>query len=110
MAHRENLSAAASATLKRSAGTVAHGKRAARTRRRRRSKVSRRRRAGRAPPARRGRRVRVQTAGEEPLVVVVVVAPTSNYLRLASPVRGKYVDSLHRTHLMFSSIDFCTLQ
>ena len=92
VAHRENLSAAASATLKRSAGTVAHGKRAARTRRRRRSKVSRRRRAGRAPPARRGRRVRVQTAGEEPLVVVVVVvrAPTSNYLRLASPVRGKY--------------------
>ena len=44
VAHRENLSAAASATLERSAGTVAPGKRAARERRRRRSKVSRRRR------------------------------------------------------------------
>ena len=62
VAHRENLSAAASATLERSAGTVAHGKRAARERRRRRSKVSRRRRAGHAPPARRGRRVRVPRA------------------------------------------------
>ena len=62
VAHRENLSAAASAPLERSAGTVAHGKRAARERRRRRSKVSRRRRAGRAPPARRGRRVRVRRA------------------------------------------------
>ena len=49
VAHRENLSAAASATLERSADTVAPGKRAARERRR-------------APPARRGRRVRVQTA------------------------------------------------
>jgi hypothetical protein len=47
VAHRENLSAAAAAKLERSAGTVAHGKRAARERRRRRSKVSRRRRAGR---------------------------------------------------------------
>ena len=52
VAHREDLAATASATLERSAGTVAHGKRAARERRRRRSKVSRRRRAGRAPPAR----------------------------------------------------------
>ena len=52
VAHRENFSAAASATLERSAGTVAHGKRAARERRRRRSKVSGRRRAGHAPPAR----------------------------------------------------------
>ena len=47
VAHREDLAATASATLERSAGTVAHGKRAARERRRRRSKVSRRRRAGR---------------------------------------------------------------
>ena len=66
VAHRENLSAAASATLERSAGTVAHGKRAARERRRRRSKVSRRRSAGRAPPARRGRRVRVPRAFKRP--------------------------------------------
>ena len=63
---RENLSATAAATLKRSAGTVAHGKRAARERRRRRSKVSRRRRAGHAPPARRGRRVRVPRAFKQP--------------------------------------------
>ena len=47
VAHHENLSAATNATLERSGGTVAHGKRAARERRRRRSKVSRRRRAGR---------------------------------------------------------------
>ena len=47
VAHHENFSAAATATLERSGGTVAHGKRAARERRRRRSKVSRRRRAGR---------------------------------------------------------------
>ena len=97
VAHRENLSAAASATLERSAGTVAHGKRAARERRRRRSKVSRRRRAGRAPPARpweaRARAARVQTAGED-LCVVVVVAATPNYLRLASPDRGKYVGNI----------------
>ena len=66
VAHHENLSAAANATLERSAGTVAHGKRAARERRRRRSKVSRRRRAGRAPPARRGRRVRVPRAFKRP--------------------------------------------
>ena len=76
VAHREDLAATASATLERSAGTVAHGKRAARERRRRRSKVSRRRRAGHAPPARRGRRVRVPRAFKRPaknLVVVVVV-------------------------------------
>ena len=98
VAHRENLTAAAAATLERSAGTVAHGKRAARERRRRRSKVSRRRRAGHAPPARRpraagapwearARAARVQTAGED-LVVGggwVVRAPTQNYLGLASP-------------------------
>ncbi len=47
VAHHENFSAAATATLERSGGTVAHGKRAARERRRRRSKVSRRRRASR---------------------------------------------------------------
>ena len=94
VAHRENLSAAASATLERSAGTVAHGKRAARERRRRRSKVSRRRRAGRAPPARRGRRVRVPRAFKRPAKTFggwVVVAATPNYLRLASPDRGKYI-------------------
>ena len=42
------VAATASATLERSTGTVAHGKRAARERHRRRSKVSRRRRAGHA--------------------------------------------------------------
>ena len=62
VAHREDLAATASATLERSTGTVAHGKRAARERRRRRSKVPRRWRAGHAPPARRGRRVRVPRA------------------------------------------------
>ena len=48
LARREDLTAAAAATLERSAGTVAHGTRAARERRRRRAKVLRRRRAGRA--------------------------------------------------------------
>ena len=66
VAHREDLAATASATLERSAGTVAHGKRAARERRRRRSKVSRRRRAGHAPPALRGRRVCVPRAFKRP--------------------------------------------
>ena len=99
VAHHENLSAAAAATLERSAGTVAHGKRAARERRRRRSKVSRRRRAGRAPPARRGRRVRVPRAFKRPAKTFwwVVVAPTPNYLRLASPNRGKYSTSIYNT-------------
>jgi hypothetical protein len=64
LARREDLTAAAAATLERGgsrggAGTVAHGTRAARERRRRRAKVSRRRRAGRAPPARPGRSSRV---------------------------------------------------
>ena len=97
VAHREDLAATASATLERSTGTVAHGKRAARERRRRRSKVSRRRRAGHAPPARRGRRVRVPRAFKRPAKtlwwvggVVVVRTPTPNYLRQASPDRGKY--------------------
>ena len=87
VAHRENFSAAASATLERSAGTVAHGKRAARERRRRRSKVSRRRRAGHAPPARRGRHVRVPRASKRPAKTLwwVVVALAPNYLRLALP-------------------------
>ena len=81
VAHREDLAATASATLERSTGTVAHGKRAARERRRRRSKVSRRRRAGHAPPARRGRRVRVPRAFKRPAKTLwwVVVAATPNY-------------------------------
>ena len=98
VAHREDLAASASATLERSAGTVAHDKRAARERRRRRSKVSRRRRAGHAPPARRGRRVRVPRAFKRPCRPCarggwVVRTPTRNYLRLASPDRGKYFSS-----------------
>ena len=99
VARREDLAATASATLERSAGTVAlvaHGKRAARERRRRRSKVSRRRRAGHAPRARRGRRVRVPRAFKRPAKTLwwvggcgwVVVAPTTNDLRLASPLIG----------------------
>ena len=40
VAHLEDLAATASATLERSTGTVAHGKRAARDRRRRLSQVS----------------------------------------------------------------------
>ena len=67
VARREDLTAAAAATLERSAGTVAHGTRAARERLRRRAKVSRRRRAGRAPPARPGRRARVPRDSNERL-------------------------------------------
>ena len=84
VAHRENLSATASATLERSTVTVAPGKRAARERRRRRSKVSRRRRERRraagAPWEARARAARVQTASEDLVVggVVVVVAATAN--------------------------------
>ena len=103
VAHREDLAATASATLERSTGTVAHGKRAARERRRRRSKVSRRRRAGHAPPARRGRRVRVPRAFKRPAKTFVgggggggvVRTPTPNYLRQASPDRGKYRPHVH---------------
>jgi hypothetical protein len=91
VAHREDLAATASATLERSAGTVAHGKRAARERRRRRSKVSRRRRAGNAPPVRRGRRVRVPRANRSHglrrtflVVVVVVVVVVAATLRITS--------------------------
>ena len=93
VAHREDLAATASATLERSTGTVAHGKRAARERRRRRSKVSRRRRAGHAPPARRvggACACRARSNGRRRPLVVVVRTPTPNYLRQASPDRGKY--------------------
>ena len=65
LARREDLTAAAAATLERSAGTVAHGTRAARERRRRRAKVSRRRRAGGARPARPGRSSRVPRDSNE---------------------------------------------
>ena len=107
VAHREDLAATAYATLERSTGTVAHGKRAARERRRRRSKVSRRRRAGHAPPARRGRRVRVpremSNGGRRPCDGGSGGgggdgggggggSNSPNYLRLASPDRGKYSD------------------
>ena len=107
VAHREDLAATASATLDRSAGTVAHdGKRAARDRRRRRSKVSRRPPARRPPAAgapweARARAARVQTAGEN-LWWWVVRTPTPNYLRLASPDRGKYFHSYSRTYTINS--------
>ena len=96
VAHREDFSAAASATLERSTGTVAHGKRAARERRRRRCKVSRRRRAGHAPPARSGRRVRVPRAFKRPAKTFGRgggggAHTNSDYLRQASPDRGKYL-------------------
>ena len=48
-----------------------------------------------APWEARARAARVQTAGEN-LCVVVVRAPTPNYLRLASPDRGKYRRQLQR--------------
>ena len=50
---------------------------------------ARRPRAAGAPWEARARAARVQTAGED-LVVVVVRTPTPNYLRQASPDRGKY--------------------
>ena len=62
VARREDLTATAAATLERSAGTVAHGTRAARERLGRRAKVSHGRRAGRARRARCGGRVRVPRA------------------------------------------------
>ena len=65
VARREDLTAAAAATLERSAGTVAHGTRAGRERRRRHAKVSRRRRAGGARPARPGRSSRVPRDSNE---------------------------------------------
>ena len=68
VARHGDLTAAASATLQRSAGTVAHGKRAARERRRRRAKglapPACRPRAAGAPREARARAARVQTAGE----------------------------------------------
>ena len=70
---------------------MARGQRA--RRRCRRSKVSRRRPAGHAPRARRGRRVcacRARSNGRRRPCVVVVVVATPNYLRQASPDRGKY--------------------
>ena len=93
VAHRENLSATASATLERSTGTVAPGKRAARERRRRRSKVSRRRRERRRA-AGAPWEARARSNGRAKNLVVGggggVRAPNPNYLRLASPDRGKY--------------------
>ena len=89
VAHREELAAATSATLERSAGMVADRDG---TRGRLASGVapvgkgSRRRRAGCARPAGRGR---LERASED-LWWWVVRTPTSNYLRLASPNRGKY--------------------
>ena len=50
---------------------------------------ARRPRAAGAPWEARARAARVQTAGED--LLVVVVAATPNYLRLASPDRGKYI-------------------
>ena len=50
---------------------------------------ARRPRAAGAPWEARARAARVQTAGED--LVVVVVAATPNYLRQASPDRGKYL-------------------
>ena len=95
VARREDLTAAAAATLERSAGTVAHGTRAARERRRRRAKVSRRRRAGRARPARPGRRARVPRdsnarlgrpwSGPLKRGVVVVVVYTETLARVIRP-------------------------
>ena len=84
VAHCEDLAATASATLERSTGTVAHGKRAARERRRRRSQVSRRWRAGHAPPARRGRRVRVPRAFKRPAKTFVWWWWCAHQLRITS--------------------------
>ena len=79
VAHREGLAATASATLERSTGTVAHGKRAARDPRAASPPLqglappARRPRAAGAPWEARARAARVQTAGEDLVVVVVVV-------------------------------------
>ena len=106
MAHGEDLAATASATLERSAGRNSYGgswqeggARAASPPLQGLAPP-----AGGAPATRRGRavggacacRARVNSAGEDLVVVVVVVvevvvAATPNYLRLASPDRGKYV-------------------
>ena len=71
VAHREGLAATASATLERSTGTVAHGKRAARDPRAASPPLqglappARRPRAAGAPWEARARAARVQTAGED---------------------------------------------
>ena len=97
VAHREDLAATASATLERSTGTVAHGKRAARERRRR--PAAPRSRAAGEPATRRRRAVggacacRARSNGRRKPLVVVVRTPTPNYLRQASPDRGKYQQS-----------------
>jgi hypothetical protein len=94
VAHREYLAATASATLERSAGTVAHGKeggaRAASPPLQGLAPPARRPRAAGAPWEARARAARVQTAGEEPLVLVLVVVrtPTPNYLKQASLIGG----------------------
>ena len=91
VAHREDLAATASATLERSAGTVAHGKRAAREAAspplQGLTPPARRPRAAGAPWEARARAARVQTAGKT-LWWVVVVAATPNYLRLAPLIGG----------------------
>ena len=99
VAHREDLAATASATLERSAGTVAQwqegGARAASPPLQGLAPPARR---PHAPPARRGRRVRVPRAFKRPAknlwcwcrwVGGAHTTPTPNYLRLASPDRGK---------------------
>ena len=91
---RGDLAATASATLERSAGTVAHGKRVARERCCRRSKVSRCRRVAGAQWEARARAARVQTAGEDLWWVGgrVVLAATPSYSMVraaqASPDHG----------------------
>ena len=90
VAHREDLAATASATLERSGGTVAHGKRAARERRRRRSKVSRRRRAGRRAVGG-ACACRARSNGRRrPLVVVGGGGSNSELPQAGFPDRGKY--------------------
>ena len=87
VAHHENLSAAANATLERSAGTVAHGKRAARERRRRRSKVSRRRRERRRA-AGAPWEARARSNGRAKNLVVGGGARTKSELPLSSQAAG----------------------
>ena len=94
VAHREDLAATASATLERSAGTVAHGKRAAREAAspplQGLTPPARRPRAAGAPWEARARAARVFKRPAKTLWWWVVRTPTPNYLRLASPDRGKY--------------------
>ena len=88
VAHHENFSAAATATLERYGGSWQEGgARAASPSLQGLTPPARR-------PARRGRRVRVPRAFKRPATTFggwwVVIATTPNYLRLASPDRGKY--------------------